>query len=242
MTKWRIGCSGFSYKEWKEVFYPIGISQNKWFEYYCTKFDTLEINSTFYSFPRVSTLKNWYNRSPDEFRFIIKAPQTFTHYRRFNECDELLKKFYDTVLEGMDQKLGGILFQLPPSCKFSEEMLDKIILALDKNFKNIIEFRNISWWDEKVYKKLAENNITFSGVSHNKMPADIINNHALLYYRLHGVPVMFKSQYSLEELKNIIENILPVKADEVYIMFNNTWGTAGVINALEIKSLLIEVN
>src|ERR1051325_8831004 len=75
MIKWRIGCSGFHYKDWKEVFYPSTIPQTKWFEYYCTHFNSLELNTTFYRFPRPEALQNWYHRSPADFKFSVKAPQ-----------------------------------------------------------------------------------------------------------------------------------------------------------------------
>ena len=71
--QWHIGCSGFHYKEWKEVFYPKGLPQRKWFDYYCEHFDTLELNVTFYRFPEMASLQNWYNKSPARFLFSVKA-------------------------------------------------------------------------------------------------------------------------------------------------------------------------
>src|ERR1044072_2743501 len=83
MKKWWIGCSGFYYREWREAFYPQGLPQRKWFEFYCESFNTVELNVTFYRFPKLEDLQGWYHRSPDDFRFTVKAPRLITHYKRF---------------------------------------------------------------------------------------------------------------------------------------------------------------
>jgi uncharacterized protein YecE (DUF72 family) len=75
-----IGCSGFYNKDWKEVFYPNGLPQSKWFEFYCTQFNTLELNTTFYRFPTIEMLKKWYDTSPADFKFSVTAPRLITHY------------------------------------------------------------------------------------------------------------------------------------------------------------------
>ncbi|MEJ7671821.1 MAG: DUF72 domain-containing protein [Chitinophagaceae bacterium] len=74
-------CSGFHYKEWKEVFYPKDIPQTKWFEYYCQHFNTIELNTTFYRFPRPEALQSWYKRSPEDFKFSVKGPRLISHYK-----------------------------------------------------------------------------------------------------------------------------------------------------------------
>ncbi len=79
MKKWWIGCSGFHYKGWRGKFYPEGLPQKKWFEFYCQYFNTVELNTTFYRFPRIGDLRAWYDRSPDGFRFSVKAPRFITH-------------------------------------------------------------------------------------------------------------------------------------------------------------------
>src|SRR5436189_4790855 len=108
-----IGCSGFHNKDWKKEFYPAGLPQTKWFEYYCTRFNTLELNTTFYRFPRIEFLQKWYQKSPAGFIFSVKAPRLITHYKQFNETTDLLHDFYSTIREGLKEKLGAVLFQLP---------------------------------------------------------------------------------------------------------------------------------
>ena len=95
--KWHIGCSGFLYRDWKNIFYPEKLPQRKWFEYYATQFDTLELNVTFYKFPQLSSLQKWYNDSPPEFLFSLKVPRLITHYKQLKDCESLLDDFYGTV-------------------------------------------------------------------------------------------------------------------------------------------------
>src|SRR5215203_2912212 len=125
--EWRIGCSGFSYADWKEIFYPTGLPQKKWFDYYCSHFNTLELNTTFYRFPQLKFLENWYDKSPANFDFSVKAPRLITHYKQFVDTERLLSDFYGTVREGLRDKLGCILFQMPASITYSDDKLDRII-------------------------------------------------------------------------------------------------------------------
>src|SRR5688500_18710163 len=125
--KWYIGCSGFYYKEWKEKFYPSKLPQKEWFPYYTEHFNTLEINSSFYRFPRLENLKTWYSRSPKDFLFALKVPAAITHYKQFRETQRMLNDFYAVAKDGLTDKLGPILFQLPPKLAYSKEKLDAIL-------------------------------------------------------------------------------------------------------------------
>lgn len=135
MAKWGIGCSGFHYKHWKGVFYPEGLAQSKWFDFYHQHFKTLELNVTFYRFPQLSFLETWYKKSPDTFSFSVKAPRAITHYKQFIETKQLVNDFYGTVHEGLKDKLGCVLFQMPPRMAYKEEKLQQIIDNLDPAFK-----------------------------------------------------------------------------------------------------------
>ena len=222
----------FIYKEWKDVFYPPKLPQRLWFDFYCKHFSTLELNSTFYHFPRLTTLQKWYNTSPDNFVFSLKVPRLITHYKKFNETEQLLSDFYNTVKEGLGNKTGAVLFQLPPQLVYSEEMLSKIINSTQKQFNNIIEFRSVTWWNENVYKQLAKNKITFCGVSHPKLPDDLIINNDIIYYRFHGVPVIYKSEYENKFLKKIADEIdKNKKVKTAFLYFNNTYGISALHNA-----------
>jgi uncharacterized protein YecE (DUF72 family) len=239
MSKWYIGCSGFHYKEWKEVFYPKGLPQTKWFEHYCKHFNTIELNTTFYRFPRPEALQNWFDRSPPDFKFSVKAPGLITHYKNFIDCERLLGDFYASVYEGLHEKLGCVLFQLPSRITYTQEMLQRIIKTLDPTFDNVIEFRDESWWNEKIYKQLKKNKISFCGISHPKLVDKVVNNHFILYYRFHGVPVLYKSEYAKEFIEEITGEIKESgKFKTAYVYFNNTWGTGGITNAIQMQGLL----
>jgi uncharacterized protein YecE (DUF72 family) len=229
---WRIGCSGFHYKEWKDVFYPAKIPQRLWFDFYCKHFNTLELNSTFYHFPRLTTLQKWNATSPDDFVFSLKVPRLITHYKKFNETENLLADFYATVKEGLSNKTGAVLFQLPPQLHYSEDMLQKIINSMQDGFNNVIEFRSATWWKKEMFEKLAEHKITFCGVSHPKLANDLIINNDVVYYRFHGVPVIYKSAYENDFLKKIADEISAnKKVKTAYLYFNNTFGVAALHNS-----------
>jgi uncharacterized protein YecE (DUF72 family) len=188
MRKWWIGCSGFYYKEWREKFYPKGLPQRKWFEFYCESFNTVELNVTFYRFPKLEALKGWYQRSPEDFTFTVKAPRLVTHYRRFKNAATNIQQFYERVYEGLQEKLGCVLFQLHPAMEYEEETLALIISSLDASFTNAVEFRHNSWWNDAVFKTLRHHRITFCSISYPELPDDIIKTTDTLYYRFHGVP------------------------------------------------------
>lgn len=239
MIQWHIGCSGFHYKGWKGIFYPKEVPQKKWFEYYTDHFNTLELNVTFYRFPQISMLKSWYERSPADFSFSVKAPRLITHYKKMNDCDKFLNDFYQTVEEGLKEKTGCVLFQFPPSFSFTEERLEKIIDNMKPCIPNVVEFRHSSWWNDKVYKELGENKITFSGMSHPLLPDKVIANASLLYYRMHGVPDLYRSSYSTVFLKKIITEISFFPGvKKAFIYFNNDFGGVAIKNAEEMKVLL----
>ena len=94
---WLIGCSGFHYKEWKEIFYPPVMPQKNWFNHYAKHFNTLELNVTFYQFPKLASLQKWFDASPDDFIFSLKVPRTITHYKKFNDTEKLLADIRDEL-------------------------------------------------------------------------------------------------------------------------------------------------
>jgi uncharacterized protein YecE (DUF72 family) len=240
-VQWHIGLSGFHYKEWKEVFYPKGLPQRAWFDHYCKYFDTLELNVTFYRFPELSSLQNWYHKSPAHFLFAVKAPQLITHFKKFENTWSLLNDFYTTVRNGLQEKLGCVLFQLPPQLQYSEALLQKIIMQMDSSFTNVIEFRHKSWWQPRVYDALAQHHITFCSISHPLLSDEVIINTDLVYYRFHGVPDLYYSAYAdhfLLQVANAIQNAKQVK--RAFLYFNNTAQTAAIPNAQYLQQELLK--
>jgi uncharacterized protein YecE (DUF72 family) len=139
----------------------------------------------------VSYLKNWYDKSPPGFTFSVKVPRLITHYKQFKDSARMLDDFYNSVSEGLGAKLGAVLFQLPPQAIYTEERLEKILRNVKPGFNNVIEFRHSSWWKKQVMKILAERNIVFSGCSYPGLPDEPVINNELVYYRFHGVPVIY---------------------------------------------------
>lgn len=238
MTDWRIGCSGFYYKEWKEVFYPSALPQKQWFQYYARHFNTIEINSSFYRQPSPKSFSTWYNDSPDDFLFTVKAPRSITHYKRFNDAKEELNSFYEVINDGLKEKLGCVLFQMPPSFVYTEERLELVLSGLRKGFNNVFEARHISWWDDEVLKKFREQHITFSGISYpSDLPENVIQDIDPVYYRFHGRPVLYKSEYSYNELEDFADRIKD-SSKQVYVYFNNTWGGAALKNSRQLIEII----
>ena len=234
-----IGCSGFSNRDWKGFFFPEELPSKEQLNFYSTQFNTVEINSTFYRRPRPQTLENWYQRTNEDFKFFIKIPKTITHIKRLKETAAETADFCKHIHHGIQEKLAGFLFQMPPSFHYSEEHLEQLIKTVDSRFLNVVEFRHKSWWTEEIFETLKKKNIVFSGVSFPKDIPDnfIINNSKSVYYRLHGVPLLFKSEYSVEELEKLAKEIKKAKQD-VFVFFNNTWGIAALKNALYLKKIL----
>ena len=238
--KWHIGCSGFHYKEWKEEFYPKGLAQTKWFSFYASQFNTLELNVTFYRFPTANSLKGWYDKAPQEFSFSAKVPRSITHFKKFTDTERMMSDFYGLLKEGLKEKLACVLFQLPPQFIYSEDKLQKLLAQVDHSFTNVIEFRHESWWRTDVKAILAKNNISFSGVSFPKICfEDAVIITPVCYYRFHGVPKLFYSEYEpsfVEKIYRQIHNNPQVK--EAYIYFNNTASTAALHNARYLQQLI----
>lgn len=228
-TVWHIGCSGFSYKEWKGQFYPKGLAAAKWFEYYGTQFNALELNVTFYRFPQLSMLQGWYRRSPENFLFAAKAPRLVTHIKKMNKAHNEVDDFYKTLRMGLAEKLGAVLFQLPPSFAYSEQAMENIINHLRHDFVNVVEFRHESWWRSDVWENFQENNIVVSGTSYPGLPDTFSQKQPINYYRLHGVPHLYHSPYTDAYLKKIGQQLSA--SEKAFVFFDNTASGAAINNA-----------
>lgn len=233
-----IGCSGYNYREWKGMFYPEGLAQSKWLQYYCTHYNTVEINASFYRFPTVKSLKSWYDKTPADFKFSLKATNQITHYKKFNGTQSLISELYAVAAAGLQDKLECILFQLPPGVKYSPEVLDRIVSQLDPTFKNVLEFRDAGWWNKDVYKMLRSNNIIFCTSSYPGLPDEFVTTADTAYVRLHGKTELYKSNYSNDELHTLHDVIHHSDIKEVFIYFDNTWGGNAIANAKTMQQFM----
>lgn len=227
-----IGTSGWSYNHWSGKFYPEDVKKNRWLEYYSKEFDTVEINSSFYHLPEIQTFINWRNNTGEKFIFSIKASRYITHIKRLVNCNEPLERLFKAA-EGLEEKRGPFLFQLPPGLKKDKSVLKNFLETLPQNYKYAFEFRNESWFTEEIYKLLEDFGCAivissapcFTYVE--KITADFC------YIRMHGSASLYSSCYSEDELKKIsilIKNNLK-GGIENYVYFNNDTEAFAVDNA-----------
>ena len=147
--------------------------------------------------------------------------------------------FMVLLREGLKDKLGCVLFQFPPKFSFTEERLELLLKNLRPHVKNVVEMRHESWWNKKIFKRLAEKNIIFSGISHPLLPhhQEPVINNTVAYYRFHGIEKLFFSEYAEKNLISIAEGIKKSrKIKEVFVYFNNTGSQAAINNARMLKN------
>jgi uncharacterized protein YecE (DUF72 family) len=154
MTPW-IGTSGFQYAEWKGKFYPEDLPAAKMLPFYAEHFPTTEINYTFHRIPSPKTIENWKQQTPARFRFGLKALQKITHFARLRDCADTLRYFHDVTL-ALGEKLGPVLFQLPPNFKRDTILLADFVNSLPGDLRAAFEFRHESWFTDEVYEALKE--------------------------------------------------------------------------------------
>jgi len=164
-----------------------------------------------------------------------------THYKQFKDSARMLNDFYTAVRAGLKEKLGAVLFQLPSRIVYNEDFLQRIIQTVDESFQNVIEFRHVSWWNERVWSELATHKIIFCGISHPHLPQDILANTSTLYYRFHGLKKLYFSRYTKKDVEEFA-NVLKQKSTlaTAYIYFNNTATLAAVKNAIQLEKSLLK--
>jgi uncharacterized protein YecE (DUF72 family) len=231
-----VGTSGYSYPYWKNRFYPQKLPASQQLNFYNAVFNTVELNYTFYRFPTVANLRKAASQTYGSFRFSVKIHKTVTHTLRMQNAKEKIKEFMDIIAEGLEDKLGCVLYQLPPSFSYSEERLANILDHIGHESHNVIEFRHISWWQENEYDALRQANLTFCAVSYPGLPDDNIITSNIFYKRMHGIQKLFESPYDEPTLITLAKNIPPDVTSFVY--FNNTMYEAGYSNAAFLKTLL----
>lgn len=179
MKTW-IGCSGFYYPSWKNKFYPEGLPPRKWLEYYSSVFNTLELNGTFYRMPKIADLEKYAAITPGNFRFSVKMSRFITHVKRLTHTDSI-KRFQDLVISGLGSKLACFLFQMPPTFRYSEENLQRIVDNVPGHTNSVIEFRHASWWTDDVADVLHNSGITFCNVDFPGLESHVVDTHERFY-------------------------------------------------------------
>lgn len=232
--KIHIGCSGWQYREWRGLFYPDKLAQQHWFQYYTQHFNTVEINNTFYRYPKPETMVKWREQAPAGFLYSLKAPRFITHLGKFVETERQIAEFYH-LADILEDKLGCLLFQLPGSFKYHPEALQRIVAQINPAYRNIIEFRDSSWWRNDVYEALRTVNIGFCHVSAPAALPQSLVPGAQFYLRLHGTRQWFLGSHSLTELQSWINKFQASGAEQAWIYFNNTMAEDAISDAKRLQ-------
>lgn len=178
-----IGTSGFQYPEWKGTFYPEDLSAKKMLGYYAGHFPTTEVNYSFYRIPSVKTLSGWAAETPADFRFSLKAPQQMTHVKRLRDCRDVLERFWDAA-RNLREKLGAILFQLPPYFRKDIAVLKDFLGGLPPEMQSAFEFRHDSWFDDEVFAALRANKAALCIAESEKLATPVVATAEHGYFRL----------------------------------------------------------
>lgn len=222
------------------VFYPAGTRAGEMFQHYARYFNTVEINNSFYRLPLDTTFDTWRESSPDGFCFAVKASRFITHMKKLKDPESSSAKFF-LVAERLREKLGPILFQLPPRWKVNVERFSEFLAALPREHKYVIEFRDESWFVTPVFELMRKYNVAFCihDFADMKVPNEITADFS--YIRFHGpTSAKYFGSYSKSELRAWADRIEEWRRGlkSVYVYFNNDPGGEAVKNALTLKTLL----
>jgi uncharacterized protein YecE (DUF72 family) len=231
-----IGCSGYYYSHWRNNFYPDSLSSAQWLAYYSTVFNTVELNAPFYRVPQVAALKRYAAQTPSDFKFAVKVHKQITHGQKLKDSGKLIDDFFKRVEEGLAQKLGTILFQLPPSFSFNEENMERIAVYIPSDPRIAIEFRNKTWWNDEVLELLKSKQLNFCNTDYTGLQQTFTLTGDTFYARMHGATQLFKSEYTENQLRSFCEMI--PSASKICVYFNNTYYDAAIKNALFLKKIL----
>ena len=194
-----VGTSGWHYKHWIGPFYPEGLEPDAMLAFYADEFGVVEINNSFYRLPEEKTLKTWRDSTPARFTFAFKASRYVTHMKKLKEAGASLERVVARA-GVLGDKLGPILFQLPPRWRVDEERLETFLSAVPAGLRTAFEFRDPSWFTEGVYAALRRHHAAFCiyELEQTRSPKEITAD--FIYVRLHGPGAAYEGSYSTEEL------------------------------------------
>lgn len=239
MHNYWVGTSGFSYDDWKGIFYPTGLPQEKRLTYYAQHYNTVEINATFYRMFARSVFARWRDDTPDGFRFTLKGPRSVTHVKRLDDVGDELRQFYKSI-QDLQDKLALVLWQLPPSFKFdSIDKLTRFVGLLPPDTKHVIELRHTSLFNDEVYTLLNEHRVGFVINDSAHFPSVEVITSDVCYIRFHGPAKLYASLYSIEAMQSWADKIrVWLNHYDVYAYFNNDYDGRALQNSIELLVLL----
>ena len=210
-----VGTSGYSYKEWKGSFYPEKLAAKDMLPYYSSKLPAVELNNTFYRLPQRSMVESWKAQVPDNFRFSVKASQRITHFKRLKEAADETKYMLETV-SALADRLGVVLYQLPPNMKKDLERLETFLKHLPPDPPSAFEFRHPTWFDDDVLELLRRENRALCISDTDDLPVSHIDKTADWgYLRLRRV------NYSTADLREWISRMKAQDWKRTFVFFKH---------------------
>ena len=236
-----VGCSGWSYKHWKDRFYPEDLSPKNWFEFYSETFDTVEINYSFYQLPQEKTFEGWARKAKEGFVYSVKASRYITHIRRLKDVgepvDNLLKR-----ARLLDVHLGPILYQLPPKFDCDPERFENFLRLLPEDLLHVVEFRDQRWLNDEIFSLMKKYRVNHC--VHDKEGLEIPWNITgpIAYVRFHGTTGEDAGNYPdhvLEKWAKWLKDEAEKHSRDIYAYFNNDWEAYAVYNAQSLRRRLV---
>lgn len=231
MPQLYVGTSGWAYPTWKPAFYPEKLAQKNFLKHYATQLNTVEVNFTFRQLVKETTIQKWLAETPEHFRFGIKAHQVITHIKRLKDCEEFVKRFLGTIEAlARAQKLGPILFQLPPNMKADRAVLESFLAVLPRNLCAAFEFRHNSWFTDETYDALRKCGIALCVAENEDRTTPDVVTAPYCYYRFR------KPSYSPEERSAMVGRIQEHRGAgrDVYAYFKHEETPEGALYAVEV--------
>jgi uncharacterized protein YecE (DUF72 family) len=238
----RIGCSGWNYAHWREgVFYPPRCPASRWLSLYAERFDTVEVNSTFYRLPRRDAVARWVEQTPPGFLFAVKVSRYLTHVKRLREIDIHLPLLLERIAPLADGgKLGPLLWQLPPTFVRDDERLAEALAAFPRELRHAVEFRHQSWFAPRPLELLAEHGVALVFGDRPGAPGleDPESTATFSFVRFHHGARGRRGNYSEAELADWAATLSRwARHGDVYAYFNNDWEGFAPRNAVALKRL-----
>jgi uncharacterized protein YecE (DUF72 family) len=241
LRRFRVGTSGWVYADWRGVFYPPDLPQSQWYAYYAKVFDTVEINYSFYRLPSEQTFDRWREQASEDFVYAVKASRYITHLKHLKDAAEPLTRFLERARR-LDEKLGPILWQLPPRWRANPERLEDFASLLPSNLSHAFEFRDPRWFIAPVRRILERHGLAFCIFDMPGLPCPTWVTDDVVYLRFHGSESVYGGQYGREALRPWANQIRAwlSQGRQVYAYFNNDAFGFAVKDAQELDHLLRE--
>jgi len=234
-----VGTSGWHYDHWRDRFYPEKLVKAKWLEFYASHFTTVEVNNSFYRLPSEAAFATWRDSSPANFTFAVKVSRFITHIKRLKDTAEALKNFVSRA-RILGEKLGPLLYQLPPNMHRNDEVLESFLSTLPQGMQHVFEFRHESWVDKGVFEILRRYNVGLCVFDMPSFTCPLVATADFAYVRFHGSTGLYWSCYSDEELADWAKGLANLAANlkAVYVYFNNDAEAFAVRNATTLRAFL----